>query len=150
MREINKIIVHCSVSSFGDAADIDRWHRLPPNNYNQIGYHYVILNGFRNKRLPYVAGDDGFVETGRPIDVSGAHCEGYNRDSIGVCLIGDRLFTGKQLYAALPKLLLDLTSKYGLFAKDVYGHREFNDKKTCPNIDPALIRAILTLSDGRD
>ena len=39
-----------------------------------VGYHYVI------KR-------DGTVQAGRPLERQGAHVQGYNHLSVGVCLI---------------------------------------------------------------
>ncbi len=132
MREIDKIIIHCSASDFGSAALIDRWHR--ERGWRMIGYHYVILNGYRKKDR-YSKDDDGLIETGRPIEEIGAHCKGQNRTSIGVCLIGNYLFSEKQLFCALPRLVRELMDRFNLGLDDVYGHREFNRSKTCPNFE---------------
>ncbi len=132
MREIDKIIVHCSASEFGSARLIDRWHR--ERGWRMIGYHYVILNGYRRKGV-YSEDDDGLIEPGRPLELVGAHCRGYNKTSIGICLIGDRLFSEKQLFYALPSLVRELMEKFGLGLEDIYGHREFNRAKSCPNLD---------------
>ena len=60
MREIKKIIIHCSDSEFGDAALIDKWHK--ERGWTGIGYHYVILNGCRKATMtgfqPYKKEDD--------------------------------------------------------------------------------------------
>ena len=72
-----KIILHCSATPEGKdykAADIDRWHKQ--QKWECIGYHKVIDL-------------DGTIEDGRPIDMIGAHCSGYNSESIGICYIGD-------------------------------------------------------------
>ena len=77
MREINRIILHCSATPEGrdiDAATIKDWH-VNGNGWSDIGYHYVI-------KL------DGDIETGRQLDKVGAHCKGHNKDSIGICYIG--------------------------------------------------------------
>ncbi len=132
MREIDKIIVHCSASEFGSARLIDRWHR--ERGWRMIGYHYVILNGYRRKGV-YSEDDDGLIEPGRPLEEVGAHCRGYNKTSIGICLIGDRLFSEKQLFYALPELVRELMERFSLRLEDVYGHREFNRSKTCPNFE---------------
>ncbi len=132
MRRIEKIIIHCSASEFGDVALIDRWHRQ--RGWRMIGYHYVILNGYRRKGR-YAGRDDGLVEAGRPVEEVGAHCRGQNRTSIGVCLIGNYLFSEKQLFYALPELVKELMERFGLTLDDVYGHREFTRFKTCPNFD---------------
>lgn len=76
MRTIDSIIIHCSATCKGvdfKAADIDQWHRR--RGMKEIGYHYVI-------RL------DGSIEEGRAIEKTGAHCYGWNRQSIGICYIG--------------------------------------------------------------
>ena len=138
MREINKIIVHCSDSDFGDAATIDRWHK--ERGWDGIGYHRVITNGVIKPHANYNLAHDGLTQTGRNIKKQGAHCYGQNRDSIGICLIGRHHFTAKQLYIALPNLLFYYMRKYGIDDTQVFGHRDFNKNKTCPNIDTALIR----------
>jgi len=138
LETVNKIIVHCSDSDFGDARQIDAWHREKGLDGN--GYHYVVLNGMRANARPYEAGDDALVETGRALDVAGAHARGYNFESIGICLIGKYHFTSRQILSALPKLLLDLLRKYHLQVNAIVGHGELNAKKTCPNIDMALVR----------
>ena len=76
MRTVTLIIVHCSANQAGSAfrmADIDRYHRSL--GWIGCGYHYVIPT-------------DGTVEPGRPEEMTGAHCKGHNRHSIGVCYIG--------------------------------------------------------------
>lgn len=145
MRPINKIIVHESASKFGDAATIDRWHR-ESNRWSQIGYHFVILNGFRyTGESSYCYEDDGYIEEGRPVEKIGAHCRGENLNSIGICLIGHRTFTYKQLFLALPDLIHKLLMEYDLEVADVYGHCEFTDYKTCPDMDMDSYRDFLEL-----
>ena len=76
MREINKIVIHCSATPpdmYVDKAMIDRWHK--ERGWSGCGYHYVI------KR-------DGQIELGRPIEKIGAHVKGHNKTSIGICYCG--------------------------------------------------------------
>ena len=137
MREINKIILHCSYSDWGDADEIRRWHMEPPNNYDDIGYHYVVLNcypdcdSWRLKRPdPH---RDGEVQEGRPIEIPGAHARGYNHDSIGICWIGKRSFTAPQILYT-RKLIDDIRRDFGDIP--LFPHSIFNKHgKTCPNID---------------
>lgn len=109
------IIVHCSDSSFGNAALITKWHVLE-RKWSTIGYHYVILNG---RLSPYKLHSyfDGHVETGRPLDDDsdierdeiGAHAAGWN-NAVGICLIGlSGDFTDTQLrtLSDLIKMLRD-------------------------------------------
>ena len=70
----------------------------------------------------------------------GAHVLGQNHNSIAVCLIGKELFSPRQLYSALPTVLIALLKKYDLKAENIFGHYEFNSKKTCPNIPMAYVR----------
>ena len=161
MREIDELIVHCSDSEFGDAETIDGWHTRPKmpleiaekikrkelpakeahkygRGWSDIGYHYVVLNGRRKARGRYRTEDDGRIETGRPLEIPGAHCRGHNKRSVGVCLIGKHHFTAKQLLQAIPELVREL----GLNAPKIVikGHYEYDKGKTCPNIDMELIR----------
>lgn len=140
MRRINKLIVHCSDSTFGDAREIDRWHR--ERGFSLIGYHYVICNGHRTGKSEYSTEVDGLVEYGRTVGMEGAHCFGHNRDSIGICLIGKTEFTKTQRIQ-LEQLLKRLMAEYELCPKDVFGHYEFDPGKTCPNMDMHLLRASL-------
>jgi N-acetylmuramoyl-L-alanine amidase len=125
MREINRIIIHCSYTYANmdiGAAEIDAWHRKPPHNFRQIGYHYVILR-------------DGSVEKGREEEEQGAHVRGHNEDSIGVCLIGGKPqfnFTWAQLLA-LRSLVSDLQGRYS--SATLHGHNEYDLGKTCPTFD---------------
>lgn len=127
MREINSIVIHCSATRAGvdfTAADIDRWHR--ERGMNEIGYHYVI-------RL------DGTVEKGRSLEIVGAHCAGYNRNSVGVCYIGGLDTAGNPADTRTPaqekvmrKLVDQLMKEYPI--NKVFGHREVA-AKACPCFD---------------
>jgi len=82
MRNINKIIIHCSATEAGQEISIDtirEWHI--ERGFKDIGYHYVI-------------GLDGAVFTGRNITEIGAHTKGQNSDSVGICYVGG-LLNGK-------------------------------------------------------
>jgi len=136
MREIKKIIVHCSMSSFGDAELINKWHL--ERGWRGIGYHFVILNGCRELGR-YRLKDDGVIEKGRDIEIVGAHCKGHNKDSIGICLIGNYHFSLAQ-FKALVELIKKLKAEYGDL--EVYGHRDFCKYKTCPNFEVRDLKAI--------
>jgi len=138
MRDIKKIIVHCSDSTFGDARAIDRWHR--ERGWECVGYHWILCNGHRTSMSEYSTEVDGLIEPGRPVSMIGAHCKGHNADSIGICLIGKKEFTKTQMIK-LREVLKALMLEYGLKPQDLYGHCEFEPGKTCPNLDMDLIRA---------
>ena len=61
MREIDKIIVHCTATQEGkpiSVSTIDKWHKK--RGWSGIGYHYVVQL-------------DGTINRGRPIEKQGAH-----------------------------------------------------------------------------
>ena len=134
MKDVKKIIVHCSATREGDdsinAEVIDRWHKK--RGWKGIGYHFVILI-------------DGLIETGRMIDKCGAHTKGMNCKSIGVCYIGgvesERNDKGK--YSAkdtrTPEQIATLLELLRLLKKiypdaKIHGHRDFA-AKACPSFD---------------
>jgi len=130
-QDVKYIAVHCSATKASQDIDwrvIDGWHRM--KGWLRIGYHYVI------KR-------DGTVQpTSRKLDQAGAHVEGYNNQSLGICLVGgldedmkpENNFTEDQMQS-LALLLLELrASGYG--AAVIQGHRDFPSvKKDCPCFD---------------
>lgn len=117
MRKIKYHIIHCSDSNFGDVKEIRKWHLA--RGFKDVGYHFIIRQ-------------DGEIEMGRAIHEIGAHCKGYNTQSIGTCLIGKNNFTKAQ-FMALKKVHMMLK----VFYKNIKpkGHSEFNNQKTCPNFN---------------
>ncbi len=136
------IIIHHSASTgyaeggeLLTAADIDAYHEKKgweieyEGQLYHIGYHYVILA-------------DGTVEPGRPEEVRGAHCTGYN-DHLGICLTGN--FSSKANSSgrdrpsrpteaqvqALHDLARDLMVKYDFRAEDIHRHQDFG-QTDCP------------------
>jgi len=149
IASVKKIIVHCSDSDFGDRALIDVWHRQM--GWSGCRYHYVICNGKADHYLPYDPELDGKIQRARPLDIIGDHCRGHNSESVGICLIGRNLFSSSQLYRALPFLLNKLLKILDVDEQAIFGHRDFNANKTCPNIDTKLLRQSLFLkTDGVD
>ena len=130
MRKIEEIIIHCSYtppSMDVGASTIRDWH-VNGNGWDDIGYHFVIRR-------------EGSIETGRPVEIQGAHVYGHNANSIGVCMIGgmaedeetpDTNFTRWQ-WEALEVLVDDLTNEMGDLT--VTGHRDYDDHKACPCFD---------------
>jgi len=126
VRDINRIILHCSATPEGakfTAADIRSWHLA--RGWSDIGYHYVI-------------GLDGTVESGRCISKQGAHTKGHNKDSIGICYIGgvdaDRrpcnTLTAHQ-HLAIRRLCRSLCRVLNK-PLQLHGHNEYSSK-ACPS-----------------
>lgn len=132
MRDINLIIIHCAATppemDIG-AHEIDQWHK--ERGWSGIGYHYVLRRG-------------GQIEKGRTESQVGIHASGYNKNSIGVCLVGGskrvRDKSGKVVLApqnnftdlqwqTLEKIIIDLLKKYP--NATVIGHRDVAIKD-CP------------------
>lgn len=128
MREITEIIVHCTATPCNrtyTVEDIDRDHKK--KSWKGIGYHYVVYQ-------------DGSVHKGRPEEEIGAHCQGHNKHSIGVCYVGGVAKDGKTpkdtrteaQKQSLLELLKNLKVKYP--NATIHGHREFA-AKACPSFD---------------
>lgn len=140
MRKITHIIVHESDSSWGDAREIDKWHK--ERGWSEIGYHKVILNGQRSSRGVFNESEDGIIENGRPIEKTGAHALGFNSISLGFCLIGKGgQFTKKQMNS-LVSLIMDYCIEYNIPLSNVLGHYEIpkSGGKVCPEIDMKIFR----------
>lgn len=112
-RLVKDIVIHCSATPNGKdirAKDIDLMHANPKigfkrnsqakRNFNpefgSIGYHYVITV-------------DGQIETGRGLEEVGAHVQGRNTGSIGICLIGTDKYSAAQ-WETLRTCLINLSS----------------------------------------
>ena len=121
--DIQYIVIHCSDSPHGrgdGAEEIHRWHiTKKPSPYDGIGYHRVINEG-------------GRVEHGRPLYWQGAHARGFNGVSLGICLIGNGVYTPQQWISLKDEIhrLLLVAPK----AK-VVGHNDLDSSKGCPLFD---------------
>lgn len=138
------IIVHCSDSTFGCQRLIDSWHK--ERGFSGCGYNFILLNGQLTTgfSLPSL---NGSIEVGRPCDTEGAHCIGYNSQSIGICGIAKTEWTASQI-VSLTKLIQVLCRKFSIPVENVLGHCETEsgkkEGKTCPNLDMENIRESIT------
>jgi N-acetyl-anhydromuramyl-L-alanine amidase AmpD len=140
MRAIELIVIHCSATGpemdIG-AEEIRRWHKR--RGWSDIGYHWVIRR-------------NGDVETGRAEHRQGAHAKDYNRNSIGVCLIGgvddnqypEANYTPAQWHA-LDAVIEDLLDRYPDAL--ICGHRDLGAPKACPCFDVDQWLDRMTLGD---
>ena len=128
MRDINKIILHCSATREGQdisTETIRGWH-VNERGWSDIGYHYVILL-------------DGTVDKARPVERQGAHVRGHNKGSIGICYVGGcyadmnpkdtRTDLQKESLTELISYLMDSYEDATL-----HGHNEFSSK-ACPSFN---------------
>jgi N-acetylmuramoyl-L-alanine amidase len=120
----SKIVVHHSATHDGPEfswAAIRAYHKSL--GWLDIGYHggAELIGGTEE------------ILIGRPWDTIGAHCLGHNRNSLGVCFVGDfnaapptdaKLAAG----AALIRLWMRL---FKIPAENIFRHDELNDTD-CP------------------
>lgn len=118
-----------------------RWRHKFLRKWDDIGYHYLIGN-----TRPFTK--DGKLYLGRPENMHGAHAQGYNFNSIGICLIGnfDNKLPSEKQMNTLIGLIREKTCKYNIPVENILGHNELpNVKKSCPgsNIDMYEIRLLV-------
>lgn len=136
--DVTTIVVHYSATAIErsyTAADIDRMHRA--RGWREIGYHYFIRR-------------DGTIELGRDLSQPGrfevgAHSQGENGSSIGVCYeggvraaapnVGFDSRTPAQV-EAMTRVIAELLERFpGAVVK---GHRDMPGAATqCPGFDAA-------------
>jgi N-acetylmuramoyl-L-alanine amidase len=132
MRDINKIILHCSATRAGDNSVntevIDKWHKA--RGWSGCGYHFVVLI-------------DGTIEFGRMVEKIGAHTKNLNKSSIGVCYVGGVEQDGKTPKdTRTPEQVVSLLVLLRFLKKSfpdasIHGHNEFSNK-ACPSFDVNL------------
>ncbi|QPC84232.1 N-acetylmuramoyl-L-alanine amidase [Phototrophicus methaneseepsis] len=116
------LVVHHSSYIFIDdrrtLLDIQRLHR-EDRRWADVAYHYFV-------------GRDGVLYEGRDIHVRGAHVEGANTGSVGVC------FLGNYVHDELPAAQIQGTFVLMRWLADtlqlthIATHRAFNDFTECP------------------
>ena len=131
MKAIRYLVVHCAATPPSrdiGVAEIRVMHKQ--RGFNDVGYHYVLRR-------------DGRVEKGRADTVAGAHVQGVNSVSLGICLVGgvdakgqpENNYTSAQ-FAALQSLLTKLQGQHPV--AEILGHRDLSpdkngDGKISPN-----------------
>lgn len=124
----NSIIVHCSATK--DSGTVSwaaiREYHTKTLGWSDIGYHFGIER----------VGDQYEMLAGRPINVQGAHCRagGMNAMSLGVCFIGDYDTEPPpdEMIAIGAKYIAGLCDGLIISPNRIYGHRNFEENKTCP------------------
>jgi len=129
MRQINKLIVHCSATREGQDISVDtirKWH-VEGRGWSDIGYHFYI-------------DIYGKIHKGRDIAKMGAHCKGHNRNSIGICYAGGVEEDGKtpadtRTFEQEEALLCVLRTLKAMYPNAViHSHKDFANK-ACPSFD---------------
>lgn len=111
------IAMHHAQASNCTVYDIDRWHKN--NGWSGIGYHFFVRK-------------NGEIYRGRPQNTVGAHVQGMNSRSIGICAEGD--FTKETMSEiqkrAICELLVYLKNNFYPDAQ-IKGHGEIGNSD-CP------------------
>lgn len=82
-RKVNMIVLHCSASKETANYTFEQCKKdHKARGFNSCGYHRFISK-------------DGTIHTGRNFDVLGAHVQGHNAKSIGICYEGGLDANGK-------------------------------------------------------
>lgn len=116
-EDISLIVIHHSGNNNDTIDSIYRYH-TQVKSWETIGYHYVIEK------------DGRVVSTNKHTTLS-YHCKGYNKRSLGICLLGDytSAVPPPPQLAALEKLLSILKDEITISA--VVPHRLFRNT-ICP------------------
>ena len=130
---VTEIILHCADTRpdwmtgwpiAEKVAEIRRWH-VQERGWRDIGYHWIVDR-------------DGAVASGRRETEIGAHVEGHNRGTIGICLLGgygakaddpfEKNFTSAQA-AAVKRLIDEIKGRTTI--RKISGHNDYA-AKACP------------------
>lgn len=112
------IIIHHSLTEDNQIVSWDtiRHYHMDVNGWKDIGYHYGLeLVGLRHE-----------IFKGRMDNEEGAHCLGFNDNSIGICVVGNFDYKSplESQLAPLRKLVNSLMQIYGIKIENVLGHWE--------------------------
>lgn len=144
MRQINRIVVHCTATppSFDKGAfEVFELHTSPKTVKIQWGNIMISGKGWSDNGYHAVILRNGRVENGRPVERAGAHARGFNEGSLAVVLYGgidedgipDFNYTVHQMESL--KRWLDVAKNEYPHAV-VEGHRDLPGvNKACPCFD---------------
>lgn len=125
-----KIIVHHSLTK--DSGTVSwgaiRKYHTQTLKWDGIGYHCGVELVMSGSELYYE------ILMGRMWDRQGAHTKGQNRNSLGICFIGnyDILPPKKQIIQIGAKVIALWLKLFDLSTYDIYPHNHFNAYKSCP------------------
>lgn len=113
------ILHHSGVTVLQSVETIHNYHKNA-NGWSGIGYHFYVRK-------------DGNIYRGRPENTVGAHCQGQNYYSIGICFEGNfekEEMSIKQIKAG-HELIIYLLDKYDLAKVNIKKHNDFGST-VCP------------------
>lgn len=125
----DEIILHHAEAKSASVEEVNRWHL--ERGWTGIGYHFYIRK-------------DGRIYRGRPEWAVGAHAQGHNSRSVGICCEGMYMTETmpKAQFDALLGLVREETAKYP--GAKVLRHKDVNSTD-CPGVNypwKALLAAL--------
>lgn len=119
------MIIHHSLTKDSQTVSwsaIRRYH-TEENGWADIGYHFGLE----------LIGDRFEVLVGRSEIVAGAHCQGRNHDSLGICFVGnfDLAPPPDAMMRRAVEVFYPIMRRLAIPPENVFGHRDFSEK-TCP------------------
>ena len=118
------VVIHHSAFYLGDGSstlmEVQRLHR-EDRAWADIAYHFM-------------ADKDGIIYEGRDLSARGAHTQGHNTGSVGLCLLGDFRFEAPPSAQLQAVTALNRWLAWRLRLTHLAGHRQFNDWTVCPGI----------------
>ena len=119
------IILHHSLTSDGQTVSWNaiRKYHVETNHWQTIGYQLGLE----------LIGDHYEILMGRMLNQQGAHCVAHNRDSVGICFVGNFDLTPVPVaqWDMGIHLVRSLCDIFHIPFANIRGHRDF-DPKTCP------------------
>ena len=113
----NYVVLHHAAAKACSPYQVDSWHKA--NGWTGIGYHYFVRK-------------DGTIYRGRPEWATGAHAQGKNHESIGICAEGnydEEYIMPDAQKDSIQELLRDIKLRYP--NTTVKGHRNVG-ATSCP------------------
>lgn len=116
-------VLHHAEASSCSVYDIDNWHKQ--NGWSGIGYHFFVRK-------------NGEIYRGRPLDSLGAHVQGMNNCSLGICAEGSYMKeTMPEVQKKTIAELIDYLKTNYYPNAQIVGHREIGSSD-CPGTNYPL------------
>lgn len=132
MKNVEGIILHHTGTTVLQTVETIHNYHIS-KGWAGIGYHYYVRK-------------DGNIYKGRSENIAGAHCPGYNYNTIGICAEGDfnTEGMGEKQKQAIKKLIMNIKSRYKI--KYIKKHGEVIST-SCPGAKYPFSEVITDIPD---